>query len=166
MNYFSYDKLERNVKSLFCSSHRKLLFVNNLFLFMFALSLIALSGYLSWLFYVTSDADSNAASAQQKKDTSQTMWLNWLGLAGLGMALSAICILGMRGAHVVTLDLLLSYFWCIVVCLAPLLLFCVACFDFYQYVTIWFEHSWDSLSFEKVILFFYRKMNNSSFFKM
>ena len=44
----------------------------------------------------------------------------------------------------------MTYFWAIVVFLAPLLLGTVACFDFYAYLSIYFDHRWDQQPFRVV----------------
>lgn len=56
----------------------------------------------------------------------------------------------MRGAHLVSLDLLLAYFWGIIVCLVPLLLALFACFNISLYTKIWFKHNWELPSFDQV----------------
>ena len=56
-------------------------------------------------------------------------------------------MVGMRGAHLVSLDLLLSYFWGIIVLIAPLLLGIFAVFNISFYTRIWFKHQWDKPDF-------------------
>ena len=104
---------------------RKVLFSINLIIAVCSLCLAGFSGYLTYLLY-----DPNFFST----------WINWMGLSIVGLSLALTCIIGMRGAHLVSLDLLLSYFWGITVFVAPLLLGVVACFDFYSYLTVYFKH--------------------------
>ena len=56
----------------------------------------------------------------------------------------------MRGAHIVSFDILLSYFWGIIVFIAPLGLGTMVAFTFYQYIGIWFNHQWSQSSFLKI----------------
>ena len=51
-----------------------------------------------------------------------TGWIVWLGLSIVGLCLSITCAIGMRGAHVVSLDMLLSYFWGVIVFIGPLVI--------------------------------------------
>jgi len=104
---------------------RKVLFSINLIIAVCSLALAAFSAYLAWLLY-----DPNIYST----------WINWMGLSIVGLSLAVTCIVGMRGAHLVSLDLLLTYFWGITVFVAPLLLGIVACFDFYEYLNVFFAH--------------------------
>lgn len=69
-------------------------------------------------------------------------WLNWSGLATVGVFLFFIAILGMRGAHLVSLEILLTYFWGTIVLVVPLLLGVYAVFNFNFYTRIWFKHEW------------------------
>lgn len=56
----------------------------------------------------------------------------------------------MRGAHVVSLDLLLAYFWSIVVLIAPLVLGLFSCVNFLFYSQIWIRYSWTLTNFEPI----------------
>jgi len=56
----------------------------------------------------------------------------------------------------VSLDLLLTYFWSIIVFVAPLLLALFACFNFYFYTRIWFKHQWTTSRFARVRSIFCR----------
>jgi len=78
----------------------------------------------------------------------------WLGLALVGFALTFICALGIRGAYLVSLELLLLYFWGVAVFLAPLLLGTVTCFDFYSYIDVYFRHHWEEDTFLGIREFF------------
>ncbi len=79
-----------------------------------------------------------------------TGWIVWLGLAIVGSCLAIACIIGMRGAHLVSLDLLLTYFWGILIFIAPLLLGTVAAFKFYMFMETWFYHQWELPTFGEV----------------
>ena len=58
--------------------------------------------------------------------------------------------IGLRGAHLVSLELLLTYFWGIIVFIVPLVLGLFACFNFLAYTRIWFKHAWTLDSFAQV----------------
>lgn len=60
----------------------------------------------------------------------------------------------MRGAHIVSLEILLSYFWGIIVFIAPLLLGTLVAFYFYKDIKIWVTHQWSRSSFLKIRLAF------------
>jgi len=105
-----------------------------------AVASFALSGFSAYLIYLLYDPSSSGS----------TGWLNWVGLTILGLSLTAVCIVGMRGAHLVSFDLLINYFWAITIFIAPLLLGIVACFDFYGYMFVWFKHEWEYHYFIKV----------------
>ena len=112
--------------------HRKVLFVVNLLIALASGILAVFAGYLSIVMY---------------DDVYFTVWTGWLGLSFLGTTLMIVCIVGMRGAYLVSLDLLLTYFWGIIVFVGPLLLGVVACMDFYTYMTVWFTHQWELPNF-------------------
>jgi hypothetical protein len=69
----------------------------------------------------------------------------------IGIFMVSICIIGMRGAHLVSFELLLIYFWGITMFIGPLILAAAAGFNFYFYMTVWITHYWDSASFSLVI---------------
>lgn len=85
-----------------------------------------------------------------------TGWITWLGMSLVAICLTITSVIGMRGAHKVSLDLLLTYFWGIIVFIAPLLLALFACFNFYFYTRIWFKHQWGTVRFERVRSLFCR----------
>jgi hypothetical protein len=60
----------------------------------------------------------------------------------------------MRGAHLVSLELLLTYFWAIIILIAPLLLGLFAVFNFSFYSRIWYKHQWSSANFDNLRLLF------------
>jgi hypothetical protein len=76
-----------------------------------------------------------------------TGWINWLLLVIVGGLLTVTAVVGMRGAHLVSLELLLSYFWGIIVLIAPLVLGVFAVFNISFYTRIWFQHQWDQPEF-------------------
>lgn len=69
----------------------------------------------------------------------------------IGIFMVSICIVGMRGAHLVSFELLLIYFWGITMFIGPLVLAVAAGFNFYFYMTVWITHYWESSSFSLVI---------------
>ena len=72
------------------TSPRKLLFFNNLLICIFSIALTGCSLYVSAIFY----SANVAVSAKSAKNNS---WLTWLALAIVSLALTATCIIGMRG---------------------------------------------------------------------
>ena len=114
------------------TNYRRILIVLIVYLLLFSLFLAGVSMYLTQIFYY---------------ENSSTNWSNWLALSFLGVCLAVICALGLRGAHVVNLDLLLTYLWGISIFIAPLILGCIVCFDFYDLMYTWFIHAWDQDNF-------------------
>ena len=110
---------------------RTLLFSYNFAVCVCSVVLTFCSVYVASLFYI---------GEQSATGNRGTDWITWLGLGIIGLILTATCIIGMRGAVIVSLDLLLIYFWAIVVFVAPLLLGTIACFDFYLYMKVYFRH--------------------------
>jgi hypothetical protein len=121
------------------ASPRKFLFLLIFLVAIFSLCISGFAIFLTELFYTRGDPSS---------------FINWLGLAIVGLCLTSICIIGMRGTHLVNLELLLTYFWGITVFISGLSLSVVACFSFYEYIQSWFTHSWSEPSFEGVRSFF------------
>lgn len=138
INYY-YDRLVYNIhepaRFLGSTSPRKMLLWINFVIAVLALGLSGFSIYLSFLLY-----DGRLVSG----------WAVWLGLSAVGFTLATICSIGMRGAHVLSLELLLTYFWGLTVCIAPLMLGAVASFDFLTYERVWFEHKWAEPRFYRV----------------
>ena len=120
---------------------RTLLFSYNLAVCLCSVVLTFCSVYVASLFYI---------GEQSATGNRGTDWITWLGLGIIGLMLTATCIIGMRGAVIVSLDLLLIYFWAIVVFVAPLLLGTIACFDFYLYMEVYFRHRWEFNYFSEV----------------
>ena len=81
-------------------------------------------------------------------------WINWLILVIVGGFLTITAVIGMRGAHQVSLELLLSYFWSTLVLFAPLLLGIFAVFNISFYTRIWFKHQWETPDFHPLRLAF------------
>ena len=117
------------------TNYRRILIVLIVYLLLFSLFLAGVSMYLTEIFYY---------------GDSSTNWSNWLALSFLGLCLAVICSLGLRGASVVNLDLLLTYLWGISIFIAPLILGCIVCFDFYDLMYTWFIHAWDQDNFSAV----------------
>ena len=72
------------------TNYRRILIVLIVYLLLFSLFLAGVSMYLTQIFYY---------------ENSSTNWSNWLALSFLGVCLAVICALGLRGAHVVNLDI-------------------------------------------------------------
>lgn len=58
----------------------------------------------------------------------------------------SMTIIGLRGTHLVNLELLLTYFWGITVYISGLTLAVVVCLDSYSYLGIWINHEWGEAS--------------------
>jgi hypothetical protein len=130
------------IATLYKTSPRKMLLVNNLIMCFCSLILCGFAMYVSALFY-------KAISDENNEDNSG--WLQWVGQAIIGICMVTISIVGMRGAHLVSLELLLTYFWGIVVFLAPLLLGTVGSFLFsFLYIDVYVRHRWSLDSFAQV----------------
>eukprot|EP01038_Epipyxis_sp_PR26KG_P011503 gene11503-15409_t len=71
----------------------------------------------------------------------------WLGLSVVGCCLIFTSLLGMRGAHLVSIELLLSYFWTVILCVAPFMISLFGCFNFYFFLEIWLSHQWEVANF-------------------
>ncbi len=138
----SVSRLVGNISTEFQSlinsvQSRKILQYLTVVMITFSCILIGFSGYLTNLFY-------------NKDNINDTNYLNWLGTLFVGIFLLIVCIIGNRGAQTVNLGYLLAYFWGITVFIAPILIGIVACFDFYEFVSMWFTHSWSNDSFAGV----------------
>lgn len=121
-------------------SPRKMLFFNSLVLAICFTGISAFAFLVCAIFY-------QSARAQNSQDT---IFINWFVLGWVGILMTAICVIGMRGAHLVSFELLLVYFWGITMMVGPLILTAVAGFDFYLFIQIWINHYWESPSFSQV----------------
>ena len=128
------------LKTTFNSYQRSLLISVTIFLTLFSVLLIGYSVYLTYLFY-----DTHPTRAESKSNV-----LNWIGLTAVGICLMIICSIGLRGAHIVNLDLLLAFFWGIMIFLGPFILAVVVGFDFFFYLDVFMRHYWTTGTFEGV----------------
>ena len=135
--------LQEYISRLQNLSHQKILFANN---FVLALCSIFLSTYSLYICILFSDASKSNSSG----GNDSSAYIGWLCLCIVGLALATICIIGMRGAHIVSLELLIIYFWGVIVFIAPLILGVVICFNFLFLVQVYVAHHWDLPSFSKV----------------
>lgn len=119
--------------------HRKVLFFINLLLCVASIILAGFSTFLAYLFY---------------DEYYYTVWLTWVGIGATFIMFVTVCIIGMRGAYLVSLDHLLTYFWGAVVFTGPLLLAVIFCLDFYDYMLVWFRHQWELDNFAQMRLIF------------
>lgn len=124
---------------------RKLLMLNN---FLMAICAIVLSGsaVLVCVTFYQSSAESTSSRF--------TSLYNWILLSLAGLGLLALCVIGMRGAHLVSLELLLFYFWGVAFFISPLILETVICFDFYVYLSTYLTHNWELPEFSEVRQYF------------
>lgn len=61
-----------------------------------------------------------------------------------------VSIVGMRAANLVSLQLLLDYFWASIVIISPLILVLFSCFNFYTSIDTIFKHQWTDSSFSSI----------------
>ena len=120
------------VKSIFNSHQRRLLLVLISMLTLFSVSLGIFSGYLGKLFFVKNQPSSV---------------VTWAGMSLVCLGLIVVCITGLRGAYFMNIELLLGFFWGVMIFLAPLVLVVISCFDLYQYINIFYVHLWNLPSF-------------------
>lgn len=116
-------------------SSRKALMILNSVLSFFSVVLAGFGLYLCTLLY---DPDFTAG------------WINWLGLSVVGISLFVVGMIGIRGAYIVSLELLLTYFWGIIVFVAPMFLGLFACFNWYFFIPTWFLHEWSKPGFAQL----------------
>ena len=128
-------------------SPRKALFGVNLVLALCAITISIYSAYLTRLLY---------------DPYFFTGWINWFILVVVGVFLTITAIVGMRGAYVVSLELILSYFWGIIVLIAPLLLGLFAVFNISFYTRIWFQHQWGEPDFVQIRQLFCRPSSTAN----
>ena len=127
------------LRYILTTSPRKALFLNSLIIALTSMATAAFSFFICVIFY------------QSAADQGDKTFYNWLILGLVSCALTSICIIGMRGAHLVSLELLMIHFWGITIFIAPLILGTVAGFDFYFYLSIWFRHQWETPVFLEVV---------------
>jgi hypothetical protein len=120
------------VRSLFSTHHRKLLLFLIGLITLCSAVLAIISIYLASLFYVETEISS---------------LLTWIGLSMVGIGLLIVCVVGLRGAYYVNVELLLGFFWGVMVFLAPLIIAVITCFDVYLYIDIFYMHFWDQPEF-------------------
>lgn len=120
-------------KSSFTANQRRLLIVLISLLGVFSICLSIFAIYLAQLFY---DPNDNSSV------------LTWVGLSIVGLCLLAICMIGLRGALTVNLEQLLTFFWGVMVFIAPLVLSVIICFNVYVYIGVNFKHQWEYANFE------------------
>jgi hypothetical protein len=141
---FDYLSLRANI-----FKPRKLLMFNNFILLITSVALFGFAVLVCVVFYQSSAQNTNTSETDRF-----TSLYNWIGLSLAGLGMSILCVLGMRGAHLVSLELLLFYFWGVTFFVSPLILATVICFDFYVYLSTYFTHNWESAEFYQVRKYF------------
>lgn len=121
--------------ALVTTSPRKILFFINLLMCVTSFLVAALAIFLCQLLF-----DPNFTEG----------WITWLGMAIVSLFIALVAILGMRGAHLISFDLLLAYFWLIILFIVPFIVGVFSCFNYNLYTEIWFKHSWDLSNFKGV----------------
>lgn len=133
---------------------RKLLLLNN---FIMAINAVALSSFAIFVCVIFYQSSARNTTDGEDKSSRFSSLYNWVALALAGLGLFTLCVIGMRGAHLVSLELLLFYFWGVAFFVSPLILGTVICFDFYVYLSTYFEHNWESPEFYQVRKYFCEK---------
>jgi hypothetical protein len=72
---------------------------------------------------------------------------SWLSISVAGISLLIFATIGLRGTILVNLELLLTYFWGIIVFISALTLAVVASLDAYQFIYLWQQHTWEKPSY-------------------
>jgi hypothetical protein len=134
------DTITFYFRKVYNTSPRQLLLWNNVLLTICSTALTAFALYMCVLFY-------ESFTEENSTESTGSDWIQWLGLVIVGFSLTSTCIVGIRGAYLVSLEMLLMYFWGVAVFLAPLLLGTVTCFDFYSYINVYFRHHWEEDEF-------------------
>jgi hypothetical protein len=99
-NNFDYHSLRMGLVN-----PRKLLLLNSLVMFICAISLFVFTSLVCITFY--------QSAANQANSQAFSSIYNWIALGAAGFGLSILCIIGMRGAHLVmTIYKLLSFKFC------------------------------------------------------
>lgn len=128
---------------------RKLLMMNNFIMLITSVALFGFAVVVSITFY-----QGTAESSETSERERFASLYNWIALSLAGLGLSILCVLGMRGAHLVSLELLLFYFWGVAFFISPLILATVICFDFYIYLSTYFTHNWELPQFYQLRKYF------------
>ena len=124
--------------------YQRFVFLNSLIMLILSLLIAGYSLFLCVLF------------AGSTRSYSGFLYFVMIALTIVSLALATICIVGIRGALDVSLELLLLHFWGITVFIGPLILGVVVAFLFMNYIHNWVIHSWDSINFIKVSLSNYK----------
>ena len=125
------------VKTFLYPTQRKVLALNMLILFLSLSFMACFSLLISFLFRETANSE-------------ETIFYNWLVLGLIEICMSWVCVIGIRGVHLLSFEMLLLYFWGVTMFFGPLILAAVAGLDFYLFIEIWFRHSWHTSMFAKV----------------
>lgn len=149
------QRIHYPLHALYTTSPRKLLFGINFLLTVCSICIAGFCIYLCQLLYEPKFTSGKSPSShncflQTLNESFYIGWSNFLGMSIVSLCLVVTAIVGMRGAHLVSLELLLSHFWLIIIFIAPLLLGLFSCFNFYFYTKIWFKHSWELPNFLEV----------------
>ena len=96
------------------------------------------------------------------ENSDNTGSTSWVGISIGAISLFLMCIVGLRGTHLVNLELLLTYFWGITVFISALTLAVVSCFNSYIYVRIWLRHYWQKSSFWRIRELFCKPRDTAS----
>lgn len=128
-------KVSYPVQVLSKTSPRKVLFGLNLFLIVCALTIVLYCVSVTWLLF---------------EDDFIRGWIYWLVLSITCMLIVAVAIIGMRGAHMISLDLLLSHFWGLGVMIVPFMLGLFAVFNISFYSRIYLKHQWEDPDFLQI----------------
>jgi hypothetical protein len=123
------------IKAAFNQHQRRLLMFLIVLIALFSMALCIFSIYLATIFYEANHSESI---------------ITWILLAMVGIFLMITCIAGLRGSHFVNLELLLSFFWGVMVFIAPLLLGIISCFDLYSYIRLVFIHNWHTPAYSNL----------------
>jgi len=117
-------------------TQRKVLAFNMLLLFLSLSSMACFSLVVCYLFYDTANSED-------------TIFYNWLVLGMIEVIMSWVCVVGLRGVHLLSFEMLLLYFWGVTMFFGPLIMSAVAGFDFYLFLKIWIKHSWVTAMFSE-----------------
>lgn len=126
------DKLSYPIQKLSKTTPRKVLFFINLLLIISSLGIVVYCIAVTSLLF---------------QDDFLRGWIYWMTLSIIGLLIIAVAIIGMRGAHMISLDLLLSHFWGLSVMIVPLMLGLFAVFNISFYTRIYLKHQWEDPDF-------------------